>query len=45
MSIHTDDKFDAKRTIDLLQERRTALISAGVTIKIDVRQFACQEVA
>jgi len=44
------DKFDslvaqAERAIELLQERRTALISAGVTVKIDVRQFACQEVA
>ena len=27
----------------LLQERRTALISAAVTGKIDVREFACQE--
>ena len=36
-------KFDtltaeAQRTIDLLQERRTALISAAVTGQIDVRQ-------
>jgi len=35
-------KFDtltteAQRTIDLLQERRTALISAAVTGQIDVR--------
>jgi len=29
----------AQRAIDLLQERRTALISAAVTGKIDVRQF------
>jgi type I restriction enzyme S subunit len=28
---------EAERTIDLLQERRTALISAAVTGKIDVR--------
>lgn len=38
-------KFDtltaeAQRTIDLLQERRTALISAAVTGQIDVREFA-----
>ncbi|MFA6921775.1 MAG: restriction endonuclease subunit S [Gallionella sp.] len=37
-------KFDtltaeAQRAIDLLQERRTALISAAVTGQIDVRQF------
>ena len=37
------DKFDtltteAQRAIDLLQERRTALISAGVTGQIDVRK-------
>ncbi len=30
----------ADRAIELLQERRTALISAAVTGKIDVRQFA-----
>lgn len=24
MSIHADDKFDAKRTIELLHQRRTA---------------------
>jgi type I restriction enzyme, S subunit len=41
-------KFDAlseeaERAIKLLQERRTALISAAVTGKIDVRKFACQE--
>jgi type I restriction enzyme S subunit len=35
----------AERAIELLQERRTALISAAVTGKIDVREFACQEVA
>ncbi len=38
-------KFDtltaeAQRAIDLLQERRTALISAAVTGKVDVRKFA-----
>jgi type I restriction enzyme S subunit len=37
-------KFDtltaeAQRAIDLLQERRTALISAAVTGKIDVRHW------
>ncbi len=35
----------AERAIDLLQERRTALISVAVTGKIDVREFACQKVA
>lgn len=30
----------ARRTIDLLKERRTALISAAVTGKIDVRDAA-----
>ena len=39
------DRFDsltaeAQRAIDLLQERRTALISAAVTGQIDVRQLA-----
>jgi len=29
---------EAQRTIDLLQERRTALISAAVTGQIDVRK-------
>ncbi|MDA1054217.1 MAG: restriction endonuclease subunit S, partial [Planctomycetota bacterium] len=43
-------KFDsleaeAERAIELLQERRTALISAAVTGKIDVREFAYQETA
>ena len=33
------------QTIDLLQERRTALISTAVTGKIDVREFAHQETA
>ena len=42
-------KFDeltaeAQRGIDLLQERRTALISAAVTGKIDVRAFAERDV-
>lgn len=31
---------EAQRAIDLLQERRTALISAAVTGKVDVRKFA-----
>jgi type I restriction enzyme S subunit len=34
----------AERAIDLLQERRTALISAAVTGKIDVRDFATEVV-
>ena len=43
-------KFDAltaeaQRAIDLLQERRTALISAAVTGKIDVRGLAESEAA
>ena len=43
-------KFDtltaeAQRAIDLLQERRTALISAAVTGKIDVRGLAEAEAA
>ena len=32
------------RTIELLQERRTALISAAVTGKIDVRSMTPTEV-
>lgn len=36
---------EAERAIELLQVRRTALISAAVTGKIDVREFACQETA
>jgi type I restriction enzyme S subunit len=36
---------DAQRAIDLLQERRTALISAAVTGKIDVRELAQSEAA
>jgi type I restriction enzyme S subunit len=31
---------EAQRAIDLLQERRTALISAAVTGQIDVRQLS-----
>ncbi|MEZ5326648.1 MAG: restriction endonuclease subunit S [Verrucomicrobiales bacterium] len=43
-------KFDtltaeAQRAIDLLQERRTALISAAVTGQIDVRQLAGEDAA
>ena len=34
---------DAERAIELLQERRTALISATVTGKIDVREFESKE--
>jgi len=36
---------EAQHAIDLLQERRTALISAAVTGKIDVREFANVEAA
>ena len=36
---------EAQRAIDLLQERRTALISAAVTGQIDVRGLAAVEVA
>jgi type I restriction enzyme, S subunit len=36
---------EAQRTIDLLQERRTALISAAVTGKIDVRGLVKAEAA
>lgn len=36
---------EAEHAIELLQERRTALISAAVTGKIDVREFAYQETA
>jgi len=36
---------EANRAIDLLQERRTALISAAVTGKIDVRSFTKNEAA
>jgi len=43
-------KFDAltaeaKRAVDLLQERRTALISAAVTGQIDVRSYAERKAA
>lgn len=43
-------KFDtltaeAQRAIDLLQERRTALISAAVTGQIDVRQLTEKQAA
>ena len=43
-------KFDtltaeAQRAVDLLQERRTALISAAVTGQIDVRPFVEREAA
>ena len=46
--ISTSGQYDgliaeAERAIDLLQERRTALISAAVTGKIDVREFECKE--
>lgn len=45
-----DQNFDTltaetQRAIDLLQERRTALISAAVTGQIDVRQIATEETA
>jgi type I restriction enzyme S subunit len=36
---------EAQRAIDLLQERRSALISAAVTGKIDVRGSAATETA
>lgn len=38
-------KSEAERTIELLKERRTALISAAVTGKIDVRNTVTEEVA
>lgn len=34
------DQIETQHAIDLLQERRTALISAAVTGQIDVRQLA-----
>ena len=40
-----DAEAQAERAIELLQERRTALISAAVTGKIDVREIAYQETA
>jgi type I restriction enzyme S subunit len=39
MSLMDDLSAEAERAIELLQERRTALISAAVTGKIDVRGF------
>lgn len=36
---------ESEQAIELLQERRTALISAAVTGKIDVREYAAQEIA
>ena len=36
---------EAQRAIDLLQERRTALISAAVTGQIDVRTLTAKEAA
>jgi type I restriction enzyme S subunit len=41
----TQLQAQAERAIELLQERRTALISAAVTGKIDVREFATEAVA
>lgn len=35
---------EAEQTIKLLQERRTALISAAVTGKIDVREYSAQKI-
>jgi type I restriction enzyme S subunit len=36
--------YEAQRATELLKERRAALISAAVTGKIDVRQYAlCNE--
>src|ERR1017187_1723844 len=37
--------IEANRAIDLLQERRAALISAAVTGKIDVRGLATEDAA
>ena len=46
VSTHYDTlTAEAQRAIDLLQERRTALISAAVTGQIDVRPFTEQEAA
>ena len=39
MSMMDDLSAEAERAIELLKERRTALISAAVTGKIDVREF------
>ena len=45
-SISIDNlSIEATRAIDLLKERRTALISAAVTGKIDVRSQVAQEAA
>jgi type I restriction enzyme S subunit len=38
-------RIEAQRGIDLLQERRSALISAAVTGKIDVRGLVGKEAA
>ena len=38
-------RAEAKRAIDLLKERRSALIAAAVTGKIDVRNAGLQELA
>ncbi|AOI66352.1 hypothetical protein WS51_22730 [Burkholderia territorii] len=38
-------KDEAERAIDLLKERRSALIAAAVTGKIDVRNAAPEELA
>ena len=38
-------KSEAERAIELLKERRSALISAAVTGKIDVRNAVQQELA
>lgn len=35
-----DFKTESQRAIDLLPERRTALISAAVTVQIGVRRLA-----
>ena len=37
--------IEAQRAVDLLLERRTALISAAVTGQIDVRELAASEAA
>ena len=37
--------LEAEQAIELLQERRTALVSAAVTGKIDVREYVTQETA
>jgi type I restriction enzyme S subunit len=45
MSMMDDLSAEAERAIELLQERRTALISAAVTGKIDVHNFEPEEAA